>query len=134
MAKITVAGQAVVVTSEMKLEDLKTIKKYRPEALTLFQEDENGGKDPIFGIGVGKGCGDINKYGAEFGSASRDDAKKAQITMCLPEGVENVKEYISDTLGAALLKLNRLEATLPTVIEEIEAEKQQIAANITIAQ
>lgn len=31
MAKITIAGDAAVVTSAMKLEDIKTIEKYRPQ-------------------------------------------------------------------------------------------------------
>mgnify|MGYP007049942276 CR=1 FL=1 len=34
MAKITIAGDAAVVTSAMKLEDIKTIEKYRPKLRT----------------------------------------------------------------------------------------------------
>ena len=40
MAKITIAGDAAVVTSAMKLEDIKTIEKYRPKELVL-----KGGED-----------------------------------------------------------------------------------------
>ena len=40
MAKITIAGDAVVVTSALKLEDIKTIEKYRRNALVL-----KGGED-----------------------------------------------------------------------------------------
>ena len=54
MAKIMVAGDAVVVTSDMKLEDIKLVKKYRPEALTLF-EGEGEEKEPVFKIGIGDG-------------------------------------------------------------------------------
>ena len=35
MAKIVIAGDAVVVKSELKLEDIKTIEKYNAKALTL---------------------------------------------------------------------------------------------------
>ena len=42
MAKIVIAGDAVVVTSAMKLEDIKTIEKYRPKELVL-----KGGEDGV---------------------------------------------------------------------------------------
>ena len=46
MAKITIAGDAAVVTSAMKLEDIKTIEKYRPKELVLKGGED--GKEPIF--------------------------------------------------------------------------------------
>ena len=78
MAKVTVAGQAVVITSGVKLEDIKTIAKYRPDALVL-----KGGKDDkeeIFRVGVTEGKGSINQYGASFGQETRDEKKLAIIT------------------------------------------------------
>ena len=59
MAKIVIAGDAIVVTSAMKLEDIKTIEKYRPNALTLMGSED--GKEPIFAIGTTEGCGNINQ-------------------------------------------------------------------------
>ena len=50
MAKIVIAGDAVVVTSAMKLEDIKTIEKYRPKELVLKGGED--GKEPIFGVGT----------------------------------------------------------------------------------
>ena len=44
MAKIVIAGDAVVVTSAMKLEDIKTIEKYRPKELVLKGGED--GKEP----------------------------------------------------------------------------------------
>ena len=133
MAKITVAGQAVVVTSEMKLDDLRTIKKYRPRALTLY-EGEGDEKEPVFAIGVTDGVGGFNSVGIEFGSESRDEAKKAQMTFLIPEEVKDVKAYVSDHFGASLLKLNRLEATLSGTLAEIAREKAAIEENITVIQ
>ena len=131
MAKIMVAGDAVVVTSDMKLEDIKLVKKYRPEALTLF-EGEGEEKEPVFKIGIGDGG--IGKYGAEFDQETRDDEKLATLTTLIPAGTADAKAYVSDAFGRAILKLNKLEATLPGVIEEIAAEKAAIEANITVAQ
>ena len=62
MAKIVIAGDAVVVTSAMKLEDIKTIEKYRPKELVLKGGED--GKEPIFGVGTTHGAGNINAVGA----------------------------------------------------------------------
>lgn len=130
MAKITIAGDAVVVTSEMTLEDIKTVKKYRPDALILKGGED--GKEPIFKLGVCNGAGNITKYGAEFGSETHDDDKKAVMTLiCKCENGE-IKEVVADTIGAYVMNLNKLEETLPAVLEEIKAEKEQIMANITV--
>ena len=131
MAKVIIAGDAVVITSDVKLEDIKLVKKYRPEALTLF-EGEGKEKEAVFRIGIG--CGGIGKYGAEFDAETRDDEKLATLTTLIPAGTADAKAYVSDTFGRAILKLNKLEATLPGVIEEIAAEKAAIEANITVAQ
>lgn len=132
MAKIVIAGDAVVVTSELKLEDIKTIKKYRPDALVLKGGED--GKEPIFCLGVCNGVGKINKYGAEFGSETHDDEKKAVMTLICDCREGDIKEVVADTIGAYVLNLNKLEAALPGVLEEIAAEKEQIMSNISVAQ
>ena len=53
MAKVKTMGQAIVVVSEVKLEDIKKIQKYRPEALVLKGGEDN--KEEIFRIGIGDG-------------------------------------------------------------------------------
>lgn len=130
MAKVTIAGQAVVVTSGMKLDDLKLIKKYRKEALSLY-EGEGAERVPVFTIGVSNVGNSINKVGAEFSRANADGY--AQITyMAEAERAEGIKEEISDKIGRSLLKLNQLEETLGAVVREIEAEKARILDNIEV--
>ena len=129
MAKIKVFGQAAVITSTQKLEDLKTIAKYRPDALLL--KDEDG--DPLFRIGVSaNNAGNIDKYGAKFGGKTHDDEELATITIGIPNGVEDVKEFVSETVGVWVLTLSKLEETLPAVLEEIAAEKAKIAESIEV--
>lgn len=130
MAKITIAGQAVVVTSEMALEDIKTIKKYRPDALILKGGED--GREPIFALGIGEGR--INKVGVSFCEATRDDAKKATLTMTTNYDGDDIENFVSDSIGVALMNLNKLEATLPAVLEEIDAERAAIKSNITVVQ
>lgn len=132
MAKITIAGDAIVITSSLKLEDIKTVQKYRPEALLLHDEDN----EPVFCVGITDGAGNITKYGAEFGRETRDDEKKATMTLIYTsddEGID-IKEAVVDNIGAAILSLNKIEETVPAVLGEIKAEKERIMENITIAQ
>ena len=133
MARITIVGQAIVVTSSLALEDIKTVAKYRPEALTLYGGEDD--KEPVFKLGVTSGTGAIGKYGAEFGTETRDEEKLAVMTLILDsEAGEDPKEYVADKLGGALMNLNALEEKLPSVIEEIAAERTKILEAITVTQ
>lgn len=133
MAKIIVAGDAVVITSGLTLENLETVKKYNPNALTLMGGED--GKEPVFCIGVNRGKqGNINQYGVEFGAETRDEQKLATLTLLVPGEIDDVKNYVADKYGAALMMLNKLEAFLPTILEAIEADKKAILDNITVAQ
>lgn len=129
--KVTIAGNAVVFTSEMTLEGLETIKKYRPKALTLMGGENN--KEELFCVDVAKGgCGNIGEFGAIFADATHDEAKKACITICM-NGVQaaDIKGYIADKFGAAWKHMNTLEATLPTVLSEVLADRAAMMGEIT---
>lgn len=133
MAKIVVAGEAIVITSALKLSDLETVKKYNPKALTLMGGED--GKEPIFCVGVNRGkAGSINQYGAEFGAETRDDKKLATMTLMASGVTGDVKDFVADKYGAALMLLNKLEATLPAALEAIAADKKAILDNVAVAQ
>lgn len=132
MAKVTIAGDAVVVTSALRLEDIKTVQKYRPKALTLMGGED--GKEAVFAIGTTSGAGSINGVGASFGRETHDEGKLATVTLVLNGIAGDVKEYVADMLGGAIINLNKLEATLPTVLAEIATEKANVLSNITVAQ
>lgn len=132
MAKISIVGNAAVFTSEMTLEGLSTIQKYRPGALKLMGGENN--KETLFTVMVGDqaGSGSINENGAYFTDATHDEAKKACITMCLNGVKGDIKEYIADKWGKALTYLNTLEAKLPTVLAEVKEEKAAVLAAISV--
>lgn len=132
MAKITIpnGGDCFVVTSDVKLEDLKKIRKYRPDALVLKGGED--GKEPVFVIGTTGGKGSINANGAEFNSATYDDDKFACLTLPLPAYDGDVTKAVQEYVGAAILNLNKLEKQLPAVLEEIDAETAEILDNIAV--
>ncbi len=131
MAKVTVAGKAVVITSSMKLEDLKLIQKFGPEALILMGGEDN--KEPIFAIDVISGGHAISKYGISFCEATRDDGY-ATLTTIAEFGEKDPAEFIADYLGLALRNLNALEETLPAALEKIRSDKKAIMDSVTVLQ
>ena len=130
MAKVNVVGDAMVITSTMKYSEIETIKKFRPDALTLKGGED--GKEPIFSISIGDES-DISKYGVCFSGKTRDENGFATLTIGVCAGVENLKDTIADHFGRALVNISKLEESLPAVLEEIKAEKERVLEYIEIA-
>lgn len=130
MAKIKVIGEAAVVVSQLKLDEIKKVAKYRPDALTLRADDEK--KSPIFKIGVSSNrMGEIGAFGASFGAADGDGFAVITVAPLALDG-EDVKEAVAEKIGPAILHLNKLEESLPGVIDEINGEHDDILANIEV--
>jgi len=130
-AKIKVAGRAVVVESDADLDSIKTLGKYRPNALKLF-ETEGSTKQEVFRVGVtSKGTGSINPIGVSFAPQANADGK-AIVTMLLPEDVTDAKKWAEETIGTGILQLNKVEAQFAAAAAEIEAELAAIRDNIQV--
>ena len=130
MAKITVAGKAIVLTSSLKREDIKLIEKHRPEALTIYSTSDDG-KEPVFMLRAGE-KDSINEFGISFAGETHDE-KLASLTAFFPfEENENIRETVADMFGTAVKHLEQLEDSLPTVVEEIKSERAEIMSNIDI--
>ena len=120
MANTKIVGNAAVITSTLKLEEIKKVEKSARKDALILKGGEDG-KTPVFRVGTGFGDGTINAVGAEFANASRDGGY-AQITLLIPSDVENAKKYVADKYGAALTNLAKVEEKLPEVISVIDAE------------
>lgn len=132
MAKITIAGDSIVVTSSKTLEQIKDLEKYRPKALRLYECDEDGNKSEVFRVASGN-TGIINGNGAVFASVTHDDQKLASITMPIPAGVANAVNYAAETVGKAVTMLNRVEAQFEDAVNAVAAEKAAVLECITVA-
>lgn len=131
MARIIVAGNSIIVESGYTLEDLKKIERYSPSSLELRNEISGAG---IFKVGTTNGNGTIGTYGASFGCESRTGSGKALITMEIPQSVPNneaaIQQYIEETVGVALLRLNSVERGLDDVLRGIEIKRSEILHSI----
>lgn len=129
MAKIIIAGDAMVIESAAKLEDIKTLEKHNPKALALYEED---GKTEAFKVGTTKGEGCINAFGASFGSVSKNGSGKAIITMKIPADVTDAKAYAEDTVGTAIISLNAVEAQFETALAKVAQDKTAVRECISV--
>lgn len=132
MSKITIAGDSIVITSAKTLEEIKTLEKYKPEALVLREKDSEGRMQEVFRV-ASSTCGIINANGACFNSATHDDKKFATITLPIPAGTPDAKEYAAETIGLAITKLDRVEEQFADAVANIKAEKDAVLAKISIA-
>lgn len=131
-AEVHVAGSAVVIASTMKPEELAVLKKYRPSALELT-EGSGENKKTVYAIGLagdGDANGSFNAKGAMF-SKRTNQAGKATITIAIPAEVKDPKAWAVETLGVALLNLNKLEQGLAAKVTEVAEEKKKIEEAIT---
>ena len=138
MAKVTIVGDAMVITAEFTTEELKLVEKRKPEALTLYDTDfVTGTKSAAFKVGTSRGnmvCA-IGAYGINFPSIVRDPKAKATITVMLhPEDIEgDVREYVADEYGTAITNLTNIEALIAIAVEGIKADTKELLESITLA-
>ena len=129
-ATAVINGSAMVIASSATPEQLKTMKKYRPQALKLY-EGEGTAKKEVFMVSIGPGTGFISKDGAIFSERTNKDGK-ATITMDIPEDVTDVKEWAADALGVSILNLRKTEKQFATMLADVQKEKEAVAAAIVV--
>lgn len=128
-AKITIDSGVAFVKSAMKLDDIKKLAKYSPKALSLMSED---GKNEVFKVGVTTGSGNVNAHGVSFGANTTADGK-AVVTLMIPEGTANAKEWVMNKVGSAILDLGKVEAQAVKALESVAKELKDIEDTITVA-
>jgi hypothetical protein len=132
MAKVTIAGNSYVITSDVAMADLETVKKYRPNALAIIDEET---KEATFKVGFGERSS-VSDHGISFSGVTNDGKKLATATLPIPaDALEDgdAKDYILDKAGLALANLNKVEEGIADALEEIKTERDTIAENITVS-
>ena len=128
MANVTIAGNSYVIASDVAMKDLEAVKKYRPSALTLVDEET---KEAYFKVGLGSNS--LSDYGISFGGVSNDEEKVATATLSIPSDVEDAKEYVLDKAGLALVNLGKIEKGVTAALDEIKSERDAIADRIIVS-
>ena len=127
MANIKIAGGCYVVTSTVSMADLELVEKLRPSVLTLADEQT---KEPYFKVAIGSNS--LSDHGISFGGVSNDGRNMATVTLPIPADVEDAKAYVAEKVGVAVVNLNRIEACIGNVLEEIQGEHKKVMESIKI--
>ncbi len=124
LAKILIAGAAIVVKSSVKLDDWRKALAYDPD-LGLYDDDEK----PLFTVGIEKGPGSMDSHRIVFSSVP-DRNGFACVTM-IPDTERADKEKMAAELyGLALLRLMEIERNIEDVLADAEEDSRFIAENI----
>lgn len=130
--KTQIFGSALVITSTIKLEDIKTVAKYQPESLVLWDKDEDGNKEPVFtALYLKDTAGAITPEGAVFSKESPDGFAQITEIVEIPKD-KDPQEFVADNYGKALLGLSKYEDYFPGVIEELNATRERIMSGVEV--
>ena len=127
--KISIVGDAYVLTSEITTEQILLLEKANPAALKVIDKETKAQK---FAINHRLGNSSVTEFGITFGGTTRDDAKKATVTGTLPTGTADAKAYVADKLGAAVVYLKQLEETVPVEAKKIADARKSLIESISV--
>lgn len=129
MANIIITGDSVSVISTLSLEDIKTVEKYRPEALSLY-EGEGKEKSLAFVVKAGS-APSMGAYGVSF-TAETSEGKAVMTEIFSGQSAATIKDAVAEKYGVGILNLRKLELTIPEVLEEIKAQREEIKSAIEV--
>ena len=124
---IRVLQDTMVITSVVRYDDLAKLERINPEALLLV--DSNN--DVVFRIKVSE-MASMSKYGICFNGKNSDGYAVA--TFDLPSGLsaDEKLEFIAESAGIALERLERIESQVLVAIDETNTNLAKIKNNIKI--
>ena len=126
-AQAIVVGSSCVIKSSLTPDEIKRIKKFHPEAMTMVDEDG----EPVFAVDIDeRSPGSINCNGACFGNATSTDGM-ATITVLLDPTAEDTTELVYERLGSALADLSEMEDSFADIIPTLDEEEHKVRAMIT---
>lgn len=118
MAKIKLMGDKIALVSAMTMEQLKKVKKHRPEALKLKDAE---GKSVVFAVDAGA-VATMSKYGVVFASQEVVGGKAIYTVDAPSSDPVEVRHYINDMMGIVALNLNKVETQCTAAFADIADE------------
>lgn len=127
MIKLSIVGQAFVISTDIKLSDLDKAQKFAPKALVLRDED----KEPLFAVSKGK-TASLNAVGATF--ATKDPDGNAQITLPIPTEVcpDSREKWAKDNYGLALDMLDKTLSQVAAGLATVDGTIGRVFAEMEV--
>lgn len=126
---IKIVGQALVITSSLKRDDIETLAKYNPKALRLVEKQKDSDVEK-FRVSVGEG-NSISRCGISFGNVTADGL--AQCSVLLPNmEADKRADFVKNELGMALYSLSQIETQTAAALTTVKATLDTVMAGVTV--
>ena len=127
MSKITLNATTFDLISALSLDDIKLLEKQNPDALAI--KDKDG--DIQFVVKTGGAMGSISQYGIVFANKTRDGKAVLTYTLDTNKPADEQLNEIFDRVGAAKAKLDEIEATAATAVQNEKDRKAAFIRELT---
>ena len=124
--KIKISGDAFVLTSTIKEEEMALLKKNKPDALKIKDEDGND----VFCVGYNTGRPSISAFGITFGGTTRDENKNLTLTCPIPAGTVSAKEYVADIVNGVKANVEKIEKKVATDYTKVSEARKKLLDEI----
>jgi len=124
--KIKISGDAFVLTSTIKEEEMALLKKNKPDALKITDEDGND----VFCVGYNTGRPSISAFGITFGGTTRDENKNLTLTCLIPAGTVSAKEYVADIVNGVKANVEKIEKKVATDYTKVSEARKKLLDEI----
>lgn len=130
--KIKLFGDAVIVVSNLKRDDIKKANKFCKDALTLKKKLNDDKAQPVFTMMLGGG-GSLNSNGVVFDSVTEDGF--ACTTLCgnpVPMTQSEKAEQFLEQYATALAHAEELETQITNALHEHNALIDRVSTSVEI--
>ena len=128
-ARVRILGNAFVITSKLKFENIKKMEKLSNETLCLVEIEKNDTINEVFRISTGK-VASISPYGITYNEANTEGYAIA--TSTFPADVTDKKAFIKDNLAKVMLMLDELEMHVAEDLVKLEKRYEELDKDIEI--
>lgn len=127
--RVRILGNAFVITSKLKFENIKKMEKLSNETLCLVEIERDDTVNEVFRISTGK-VASVSPYGITYNEANPDGYAIA--TSTFPSDVTDKKAFIKENLAKVMLMLDELEMHVADGLEKLEKRYEELDKDIEI--
>lgn len=123
MKKIKVVNNAVTVTSDLSLENIRTLMQYAPEALKITQKNKKDEEVEVFAISTTMTEPSINEFGINFTQETENN--HATITALFPDYInteEDKNQFLKDHFFEVTKNLFTIEKQAKKALNTLDKE------------
>lgn len=125
--KIKVTGNVAVITSGVKVEDLKKVIKFH--GIPVLTEGEK--KEPVFAINFKEGNSQLTDVALTYSDVDSEGFGTATIAVAGKTPTEKKEKFV-DTYAKALVKVEKLEAQIAQMLTEANNTVAKVEESIEV--